>query len=85
MSAELIGILGVALFVVLILCRVWVGAALSIVGFLGIWIIQGLPQALGTLGTAPFSNIDNYTITTIPMFTLMGMVNCGDPHRFRPV
>lgn len=74
MSPELVGILGVALFIVLILCRVWVGAALSIVGFIGILIIQGMPQALATLGTAPFSNIDNYTITTIPMFTLMGMV-----------
>lgn len=74
MSPELIGILGVALFIVLILCRVWVGAALALTGFLGILIIQGMPQALATLGTAPFSNIDNYTITTIPMFTLMGMV-----------
>ena len=74
MSAELIGVLGVVVFIVLILCRVWVGAALAIVGFLGIWVISGLPQALATLGTAPFSNIDNYTITTIPMFTLMGMV-----------
>lgn len=74
MSPELVGILGVALFIVLILCRVWVGAALAITGFLGILVIQGMPQALATLGTAPFSNIDNYTITTIPMFTLMGMV-----------
>ena len=74
MSAELIGVLGIVVFIVLILCRVWVGAALAIVGFAGIWLISGLPQALATLGTAPFSNIDNYTITTIPMFTLMGMV-----------
>lgn len=74
MSPELIGVLGIALFIVLILCRVWVGAALAIVGFLGILVIQGMPQALATLGTAPFSNLDNYTITTIPMFTLMGMV-----------
>ena len=74
MSAELIGVLGIVVFIVLILGRVWVGAALAIVGFAGIWLISGLPQALATLGTAPFSNIDNYTITTIPMFTLMGMV-----------
>lgn len=74
MSPELIGVLGIVVFVVLILCRVWVGAALALVGFFGILLISGMPQALATLGTAPFSNIDNYTITTIPMFTLMGMV-----------
>lgn len=74
MSAELIGLLGVVALIVLICCRVWVGAALAIVGFVGILIVSGSKAAMGVIVTSPFSNIDNYTTTAIPMFTLMGMI-----------
>lgn len=74
MSNELIGLIGVAALIALICCRVWIGAALGIVGFIGIIIMKGWTTAMGVIITEPFANIDNYTTTAIPMFTLMGMV-----------
>lgn len=74
MSNELIGIIGVIALIGLICCRVWIGAALGIVGFVGIVIMNGWTTAMGVVVTEPFANIDNYTTTAIPMFTLMGMI-----------
>jgi len=74
MSSELFGIIGVVLLIALICARVWVGAALAIVGFFGIVLMNGLKPAFGILVTAPFSNLDSYVTTAIPMFTLMGMI-----------
>ena len=74
MSSELFGIIGVVVLIALICARIWVGAALAIVGFFGIVLMNGLKPAFGILVTAPFSNLDNYVTTAIPMFTLMGMI-----------
>jgi tripartite ATP-independent transporter DctM subunit len=74
MSPEMIGILGIALLFILLLCRMWVGAALGLVGFIGIFVMRGFDQGISVLGGAPFVNITTYTITVLPMFTLMGMI-----------
>jgi len=74
MSAELIGILGIILVLLLIAMKFWIGAAMGIVGFLGLVVLRGLNQALTQVGSIPFQNINSYTMTVIPMFTLMGMV-----------
>lgn len=74
MSPELVGLLGIVALIVLICCRLWIGAALAIVGFVGIIIMNGWTTAMGVVVTNPFSNIDNYITTAIPMFTLMGMI-----------
>ncbi len=74
MNPEIIGILGVVALILLICCRVWVGAALAIVGFLGTIALKGAGTAFGVLVTQPYANIDNYITTAIPMFTLMGMI-----------
>jgi C4-dicarboxylate transporter DctM subunit len=74
MSTELFGLIGVAVLIGLICCRVWIGASLAIVGFFGIVIMNGWGAAFGAVVTAPFAQLDNYTTTAIPMFTLMGMI-----------
>lgn len=74
LSPELIGIIGIAALIVLILTKMWIGVALGVVGFVGIIAMRGLEQAFMVVGSSPFQNINNYTITVIPMFTLMGMV-----------
>lgn len=73
MSFELIGILGVVLLIVLICCRMWIGVAMGLIGFVGLWIMRGMPYAMSIVGGAPYSNLFSYTLTVIPMFTLMGM------------
>jgi tripartite ATP-independent transporter DctM subunit len=74
LAPEVIGIIGIVALIVLICCRLWIGAALAIVGFVGIIVMNGWNTAMGVVVTAPFSNIDNYVTTAIPMFTLMGMI-----------
>ena len=74
MSSELIGIIGVVALLVLICCRVWIGAALAIVGFVGVLIMSGSRPAFGSLVSQPFANLDSYTTTAILMFTLMGII-----------
>jgi tripartite ATP-independent transporter DctM subunit len=73
-SPELIGLLGVVVLIAMICARVWIGAALAVVGFFGIVLMNGWDTALGVIVTAPFTQMDNYTTTAIPMFTLMGMI-----------
>lgn len=73
MSTELIGLLGAIAVIVLICCRVWVGFALALVGFVGLIILRDTNFALSVLGSAPFQNVNGYTMTVLPMFTLMGM------------
>ena len=74
MSKELIGVLCIVVLIVMICLRWWIAAAMAIIGFVGIWLVQGFPQACSALAIAPFANLSNYTISAVPMFALMGMV-----------
>lgn len=74
MSKELIGLIFIVVLIVMICLRWWIGAAMGIVGFVGIWLIQGFGPACSALAIAPFANLSVYTISAVPMFTLMGMV-----------
>ncbi|MBR3242416.1 MAG: TRAP transporter large permease [Parasporobacterium sp.] len=74
MSPELIGVLGIVVLLILLALKMWVGAALAIVGFVGIIILKNFTVAMTVLGTAPFNNINSYSFTVIPLFTLMGCV-----------
>ncbi len=74
MSKEMIGLIGCIVVIVLILIRYWIGAAMALVGFAGVWIIDGWTAACSVLGTVPYTNVANYVLSAIPMFALMGMV-----------
>ena len=74
MSKELIGMIGCLILIALILFRYWIGAAMALVGFVGIWIINGWPAACSAVATAPYTNLSVYVVSAIPMFALMGMV-----------
>ena len=74
MSPELIGVLGIIVLLVLMLFRVWIGAAMAIVGFVGLVILRDWNQAFAMAAEIPFTNVNSYTMTVIPMFALMGMI-----------
>jgi len=74
MSTEIIGLLGIVILIILICLRFWIGAAFAIVGFIGIVILNGFKTAMNVIVVSPFSNIDTYVMTAVPMFTLMGMI-----------
>ena len=74
MSKELIGLLGIILLFIFLACRMWIGVAMTLIGMIGVMIIRGGIQSLNVLGTQPFITTNNYSLTVIPMFVLMGLV-----------
>lgn len=74
MSKEIIGLIGCFVLIILILLRYWIGAAMALVGFVGIWVIAGWPAACSAIASAPYTNLSVYVVSAIPMFALMGMV-----------
>lgn len=74
MSPETAGIVGVALLLLFMYLRMWIGLAMLLVGFWGLVYIMGLNTALAVLATVPYRNIADYPITAIPMFVFMGAI-----------
>ncbi|MGE0417363.1 MAG: TRAP transporter large permease [Acetobacteraceae bacterium] len=58
----------------LLLLRVPVGVALGGVSFIGIWIELGPRSAWGILTAIPYDFIAHWTLSSVPMFLLMGYI-----------
>lgn len=63
-----IGVLG------LIMLRVPIAVALIFVSFVGIWAIVGERPAMSMLSTVPYNFAASWTLSSVPMFLLMGYV-----------
>ena len=74
MSAELTGILGLVVLVVLLVARMWIGLTMAIVGFIGLTVLKGIDSGLGVLGTVPYKYVAFYPMSAIPLFIFMAMV-----------
>ena len=74
MSASTIGALGVVALFALLLLRVPVWIALTLVGFIGNASMSGLAPTLALAGTVPFDVGSAYTLSVVPLFVLMGEV-----------
>ncbi len=74
MSPILIGAIGLIILIILLFARMWIGAAMAMVGILGIAYFKGWTNAFTQAGLVPFDNIAFYTISAIPFFVLMGML-----------
>lgn len=66
----------IALFVViglllLLLCGIPVGFALTLTGFLGLMAIVGFDSALSVLSTTPLSTTNGYELIAVPLFIVM--------------
>lgn len=72
-SLTLSGIV-LGLLIVLLLLRVPAGVALGGLSFGGIWVIVGPRSAWGILTTVPYDFIAHWTLSSVPMFLLMGYV-----------
>jgi C4-dicarboxylate transporter, DctM subunit len=72
MTAAAVGLTGMAALVALILARVPVGVALGLVGFLGYAAIDGFAKARAVFGGVPLELASAYTLSVLPLFTLMG-------------
>ena len=74
MAPELIGLLGIIVLLILIALRMWIGVAMGVVGIIGLIILRSATVAMGSAAQVPFTNLNNYALTVIPMFALMGMI-----------
>ncbi len=70
----LIGIIGFAVLLAMIFLRVWVGFALIIAGFVGLWVLRDFNFALNVIGNDPYTQATQYAMTCMPLFTMMGTV-----------
>ena len=57
MSETLIGVLGIIALFVCLIARVPVGMALLVVGFGGIWFIDGSRPAIATMSSETYSSV----------------------------
>jgi C4-dicarboxylate transporter DctM subunit len=66
--------IGVAALFALLLFRVPVWIALTLVGFIGNTVMSGLAPTFALAGTVPFDVGSAYTLSVVPLFILMGEV-----------
>jgi tripartite ATP-independent transporter DctM subunit len=75
MDALLIGALSLVAIIVLIYAGTYVAISLSIVSFIGVWLIKGDPTiAVSMLALAVNDSIKSYDFASIPTFVLMGLI-----------
>ena len=72
MSAEWIGLIGMAVLVVMILIRIPVAVALALVGVAGYAALEGWHKAFVVLGSVPLELGSGYALSVVPLFALMG-------------
>jgi tripartite ATP-independent transporter DctM subunit len=73
-SIEIVGIVGVALVIALMLLRMQVAFAMLLVGFFGTVYLQDWKFTTTVLGLIPFTSAQSYTMSCLPLFILMGIV-----------
>ena len=61
MSSELVGFIGIVVLVLLLFSRMWIGLAMLFVGVWGLVYMGGINEALGVLGTVPYSSVAIYS------------------------
>lgn len=74
MSDLYIGFIGLAVMITLMLLYVPVGVALGLVGSVGIFFLLGSGPMWGIITAVPYDFAAHWTLSSIPMFLLMGYV-----------
>jgi tripartite ATP-independent transporter DctM subunit len=73
MSAPLIGLLGFAVTLLLILLRVPVAIAMGVVGAVGFGVLNGFFGVAFVMGSSPFEAVFPYSLSVVPLFVMMGV------------
>ena len=72
MNPQVVGILGIGVLLVLMSLGMHIGFAMFVVGVGGMFLLISGKAVLATIATEPYGALANYTLSTIPMFALMG-------------
>lgn len=70
----MIGVCGIAGLFALMILRTPVAFAMLLIGFFGVWWIDGLRRATAILFTETYSSVSNYNLIVVPMFVLLGNI-----------
>lgn len=74
MEGLLLGFLSLIALVILLLLGLHVGVALGLVAFVGIWLTLGAAPAWGILSAVPYDFAAHWSLSSVPMFLLMGYI-----------
>lgn len=74
MSDVTVALLGLLVLVILMMLEMPVAFCMFIVGFLGLWVIQGRNQAFNILGADIWEQFSSYGMSVVPFFILMGNI-----------
>ncbi|MGI6120048.1 MAG: TRAP transporter large permease [Desulfosporosinus sp.] len=74
MSAFLIGLIGIALFFVLVMLRMPIAFAMALVGFGGFSYLTSIPTSLDMVAKEIYNTFTSYSLSVIAMFVWMGFL-----------
>lgn len=74
MTASFAGVVGIVALFALLILRVPVAFSMFVVGFLGIWALNGLNASMSLLASEAFTLASSPELIVIPLFILMGNV-----------
>ncbi|MCB1333316.1 MAG: TRAP transporter large permease [Roseivivax sp.] len=74
MSPAVLGLVGIAVLLVLLILRIPVAFSMFLVGFIGIWALNGWNAAMGLLSSETFTLASSPELVVVPLFILMGNV-----------
>ncbi|MFA5905797.1 MAG: TRAP transporter large permease, partial [Desulfobacula sp.] len=72
MNEIVIGVIGFAALLFLILCGVPIAFSGALIGTIGLMALAGSDVTLHFLSTIPYSEVSSYAYTTLPLYILMG-------------
>jgi tripartite ATP-independent transporter DctM subunit len=73
LSRPVVGVFGILLMLALLFSKMPIGPVMALVGFLGFAVLVKIDPALSILGTSPFRTAASQSMSTIPLFMLMGL------------
>lgn len=71
--SPLLGVLGFAAVIVLVMLRMPVAIAMGAVGFIGLTLASGLDTSGFMLGRTTFEAVFPYSLSVVPLFIAMGV------------
>lgn len=74
MSPVAVAVTGTVILLALLALRVPVAFSMFLVGFVGVWMLNGLNAATGLLASESFTIASNPELIVVPLFILMGNV-----------
>ncbi|MBW8321092.1 MAG: TRAP transporter large permease [Arenimonas sp.] len=75
MTPITVGLIGIGCLFLLMLLRTPVAFAMMLVGFFGMWVLEGMRSASGVLVTESYAAVASYSLIVAPMFVLLGNVS----------